>query len=810
MADVANAHSFNVHWAAAVEASGRFRRDARLVDLDTSISELWLCLNLATDGNSIFRVRQALGTNYQSRYWQRYRLTDLTESRGILEAAWRQLQSRAPATPIAAMHLGGTLRELARASGNGRLLDEAIAILKKGERLASRYQSSLDVVTVAGVSDELALLYRDRYQLTRKPRDIRRAIDGHRRAHDMLPRFPGLGYELMVGRPRPDKAIFLYSYGETLRIAASGARTRRRRLALLDRSIRLLQHACGMRSDPVALESLGKAIAEYSDLATFLDADERVRAQQHAVAAFETCYDRGMSVAPYVARSAARAYGEWLASQVHRTGRGFDRPDPRLEEAARAYGMALQAADRIVRTQIVRDDLADSLRGQSGLASDAAYVLASAGKTEAGAAALEAGRAHLIREALRQDSTDLQRLRELGHEDLAARYEEAVDGLTRVDSAAAERELDTVVDAIHKVQDFHAFLADATLAEVVAGLPAESCLVYVLATAWGGLALIVSREHTDSVWLPDLTRQSTQDAAIRLRTGVKKEVPHRQRRLAVRASLEWAGEVVMQRVVERIAPRYHRMFLIPIGRLAAIPLHAGIVKMGSRELTFAADYAEIAYLPNGAAHLRTARARRAPLTSAVVVATPSLTSSAADESAVRACIGSNNVVLSALGSQKEAVMSLLEQHPLGHFACHGRAVLDDPAKSFIELPGGGDLRLSAGDFWGRRLETSRLIVLASCESALSGIALEDEAIGLPSLLLQAGVPGVVGTLWEVDDATASQVATGFYSALDPAKPDLPGSLWKASRPLLSDPDDLLGGRSGIRYEDAAAFVAVGG
>ena len=54
-------------------------------------------------------------------------------------------------------------------------------------------------------------------------------------------------------------------------------------------------------------------------------------------------------------------------------------------------------------------------------------------------------------------------------------------------------------------------------------------------------------------------------------------------------------------------------------------------------------------------------------------------------------------------------------------------------------------------------------MLSACQSAISDfLHLPDEYIGLPAGFLQAGVPGVVGTLWPVNDLSTAMVMVKFY------------------------------------------------
>ena len=61
------------------------------------------------------------------------------------------------------------------------------------------------------------------------------------------------------------------------------------------------------------------------------------------------------------------------------------------------------------------------------------------------------------------------------------------------------------------------------------------------------------------------------------------------------------------------------------------------------------------------------------------------------------------------------------------------------------------------------LSASRLAVLSACQTGIIDFRrIPDEAIGFPAGLLQAGVPGVVSTLWLVDDISTALLLARFY------------------------------------------------
>ena len=84
----------------------------------------------------------------------------------------------------------------------------------------------------------------------------------------------------------------------------------------------------------------------------------------------------------------------------------------------------------------------------------------------------------------------------------------------------------------------------------------------------------------------------------------------------------------------------------------------------------------------------------------------------------------------------------------------------------------GDITVQ--DFLEERLTGCRLAVLSACETAVFGGQLPDEVVSLPTGLLQAGVAGVVGSLWPVSDAATRALMTRFYElwrgdGLEPAE-----------------------------------------
>jgi CHAT domain-containing protein len=101
-------------------------------------------------------------------------------------------------------------------------------------------------------------------------------------------------------------------------------------------------------------------------------------------------------------------------------------------------------------------------------------------------------------------------------------------------------------------------------------------------------------------------------------------------------------------------------------------------------------------------------------------------------------------------------------HTYVHFSCHGVFDPNEPLASGLLLA--GEERLTLADLLDRlALNCTRLVVLSACQTAITDFnRLPDEAIGLPAGFLTAGVPGVVGSLWPVNDVSTALLMTHFY------------------------------------------------
>ncbi|WP_448594351.1 CHAT domain-containing protein, partial [Thermoflexus hugenholtzii] len=116
-------------------------------------------------------------------------------------------------------------------------------------------------------------------------------------------------------------------------------------------------------------------------------------------------------------------------------------------------------------------------------------------------------------------------------------------------------------------------------------------------------------------------------------------------------------------------------------------------------------------------------------------------------------------LLGGEAATREAVLREIPRYSVLHFSTHGWADLEEPLRSGLRMADGA-LRL--GDLLDLRLEGARLAVLSACETGLPGAQLPEEEVSLPSGLLQAGVAGVVGSLWAVNEVSTALLMIRFY------------------------------------------------
>jgi CHAT domain-containing protein len=126
----------------------------------------------------------------------------------------------------------------------------------------------------------------------------------------------------------------------------------------------------------------------------------------------------------------------------------------------------------------------------------------------------------------------------------------------------------------------------------------------------------------------------------------------------------------------------------------------------------------------------------------------------------------------------EAVGAVITQYSTFHFSCHGLTDFREPLNSRLILAHNQPFTMR--DILESQLPTTRLAVLSACESAIPGVELLDEVISLPTGLLQAGVAGVIGSLWAVFEPSTMELMVRFYNSWREGK-SIPEALCRAQQ-----------------------------
>lgn len=438
------------------------------------------------------------------------------------------------------------------------------------------------------------------------------------------------------------------------------------------------------------------------------------------------------------------------------------------EEAAEAAEFGIRASRLLSRTQLLRDQKHENLGLAGQLAARAAYGLAKCGKLEEAIAAIESGRAIVYGEALERDPS-LGRLA-AEHPDLHARYLAAAarrqmvaqlhdavhprlySDTQRVDHnaiATAKAEFAGVVRDVQAMPGYERFDMAPAYADVATHANGDQPVVYLIATLQGGAALIVG-DGPGVVWLPELTLTKLGEMTEGYLTAMRDRAFDRHAWfLSLEETLCWLGDTVMGPLRSALS-RADIVSLVPCGQLALLPVHAATIRDGD-DVCHVTDLMRVQYRPNA----RSVRVSDLGPTAPVTIITTGFPSDpmAREASLIAGLWVAEYDEVTTIGDgeqvSKTELKQLLERSAIHHFATHSRAELTDPLSSSILLPDGQTL--TSREVLNLRLDRTSLTFLSSCESAVGTPDLPDEVINISSSFTEAGVAGVIATLWPVDD-----------------------------------------------------------
>jgi CHAT domain-containing protein len=113
----------------------------------------------------------------------------------------------------------------------------------------------------------------------------------------------------------------------------------------------------------------------------------------------------------------------------------------------------------------------------------------------------------------------------------------------------------------------------------------------------------------------------------------------------------------------------------------------------------------------------------------------------------------------------DAVTAALPRHAVAHFSCHGVSEWTSPDTSRLLLHDHTSHPLTVTAVSRLHLTHADLAYLSACSTTDTHPTLADEAVHITAAFQLAGYRNVIGTLWPIDDHTATRIAVDVYTRL---------------------------------------------
>jgi CHAT domain-containing protein len=735
----------------------RYSAYGQINDLDAAINATKQAIALTADDSPRRTHRlNNLAALHQERYSRLGELGDLTVAIRLYQDVIRGTSSDNPNQPIYLNNLGGCLLDLYRRSKVQDHLENAVEALRAAIR-----NTPIGSPNRPGFLNNLGNALSTLFQKTGEVGILTEAIEVQSEAETHL-------------EGSPLQASFLTSLGSSLveyylRTADETS---------LNRAIEV-----STRAIDITPPSSPKLASRWNNLARALM--ERSKAfggmedQQLAQDAYRKACEIGLSLQTEVTLLAGYNWGEWA---LQRSAWG---------EATDALQFATLASKELFLRQTLRSDRESWLREAQVLPAMAAYAHAKNGNLTQALKSLETGRTRLLAEMLHLYDTKLEALREGEHSIFFEKYHQAADRVMQFDQGElstiqsqeaareARSELSRVIRDIQALPGFDEFFKDPESIDI-ASILAQShldAIVYIIVTSAGGLALIVHEQGFEPVWLDvnskDLDRIMLGETRNPEKGYLGVILGYVDAPDIIESVCDWLAQIIVKPIHDYLAQRAaSKICLIPTGTVALLPLSAGqyVSQVGARPWL---QDATITHIPSLFLLQRAlgnmGKVGEGPL-SLLGIANPSPAPQslralkfATDEIRTIANVyKGSTLLLFGEDATVEKVITHLPSTSILHFAGHASFDADRPFDSGMILSEGKRLRVL--DLLGKPVFlNSRMAVLSSCQTAMIDFSkIPEEAIGLPAGFLQAGMPAVVSTLWEVDDLSTAMLMIRFY------------------------------------------------
>jgi CHAT domain-containing protein len=197
------------------------------------------------------------------------------------------------------------------------------------------------------------------------------------------------------------------------------------------------------------------------------------------------------------------------------------------------------------------------------------------------------------------------------------------------------------------------------------------------------------------------------------------------------------------------------LYIIPHGLLHHIPFHA--IQHGHRYLI---EYGPIAYAPSISSLMKSREHPSEDWKRAIVVGDPGRDLGGATREA-REVAKLFNVIPRVGQDAKFDLHRQIIDTDILHVATHGLFDPDRPKQSGLLL---ADELLTIPKIAEMQIQAN-LVTLSGCETGVSQIVPGKQLVGLSNAFLRLGVPSLIVSLWQADDAATTDLMISFYTKL---------------------------------------------
>lgn len=735
----------------------RYNHTGDFNDLLRAIQSFERAVQHANKGSpALSEYLNSLGNSLHERYIQREDMNDLMQAIHYYEQAVKHTSTDFPDLPHYLYQLGNGLYDRYIRTQE---LKDLQGIVEACEQAVQR--TSQDSTTLPRYLSLLGKGLHERYICTQEANDLTKAIEAYERAI----------------RLTADKSPDLPRYVQELNIV-------RRDRQIEDISQLIEAHKKKIQSISPDSPHFPKYLCKLGDgLRDRYVHTKKNSDLQEAIENYQQAAQKGLEVSVKEALVSATS---WLSWAFYRQT---------WEEVEQAYCYAYPASEQVLNLQLLsQHDKEILLKDIQKLATQAAYALAKNQLLQAAVLAIERGNVRLFSEFLALDRTYLEQLKTSGHANLYRRYQQAVTNWqqalhlepVQTHLQVAREELENTITDIRQVDGYAHFLVVPEFKDILAATK-DTILVYLVTTQIGGVALIVyNNGEIIPVWLPEITEATLQqhilDDAVddssssyitayfgwREENETEMSASHTQWLNILAETTHWLWEAVMEPLI-KILPSQAKMTLIPVGKLGLLPLHAAWTEdettpMGKR---YALDLLTIAYAPHAFAITRAHQIANQIVPDALLVIDellplkikPSHTEHR-NKTLVSMFDKQHQSPLRQNNTTHTAVLDALPKYNVLHIPCCGYANLAEPLESRLAIT--DDEFITLKELFTLQLKGVRLATLSACELDKLRMTLPDEIVNFSAGLLQAGIAGIVFSLWPTTHLSTTMLIAYFY------------------------------------------------